>query len=85
RHRRTSPRDAFGEEDGFFLLPTLRRSSRLRISSQPPSTKRIIYSEVLVFTTQHSPSTNSSFTRYSQEKVRSGGVAEINTEVVVSQ
>ncbi|CAN7135995.1 unnamed protein product, partial [Brassica rapa subsp. narinosa] len=50
RHRRTSPRDAFGEEDGFFLLPTLRRSSRLRISSQPPSTKRIIYSEVLVFT-----------------------------------
>ncbi|KAG5400176.1 hypothetical protein IGI04_014783 [Brassica rapa subsp. trilocularis] len=35
----------------FFLLPALRRSSRLTISSQPPSTKRIIYSEVLVFTT----------------------------------
>ncbi|CAN7058590.1 unnamed protein product, partial [Brassica rapa subsp. trilocularis] len=49
----------------FFLLPALRRSSRLTISSQPPSTKRIIYSEVL--------------------KVRSGGVAEIHTEVVVSQ
>ncbi|KAH0929082.1 hypothetical protein HID58_014809 [Brassica napus] len=29
--------------------------------------------------TQHSPSTNSSFTRYSQEKVRSGGVADIHT------
>ncbi|CAN6830498.1 unnamed protein product [Brassica oleracea] len=63
RHRRTSPRDAFEEQDDFFLLPILRRSSRLTISSQPPSTKRIIYPKVLVFTTHHSPSINSSFTR----------------------
>ncbi|WZZ53223.1 hypothetical protein YC2023_053330 [Brassica napus] len=55
--------DAFEEQDDFFILPTLRRSSRLTISSQPPSTKRIIYPKVLVFTTHHSPSINSSFTR----------------------